>query len=217
MNFKAVLFDLDGTLLNTIEDLADSTNAALSRFGYPTHNLESYRYFIGSGVRNLIKKALPEKLQSNNNIIEQCLEEMRKQYSVRWADKTRPYNGIPELLNTLAQMGIKMCILSNKPDDFTQIIAAKLLSPWKFEEVWGERRGVPIKPDPTSAMKIAQLMGLHANDCIYLGDSGTDMQTGNAAGMYPVGAAWGFRTATELEEAGAKMIIYHPSELLKLF
>lgn len=217
MSFKAVLFDLDGTLLNTIEDLADSTNAALSKFGYPTHGIESYKYFVGTGARNLVKKALPLNVQKDDEIVDRCLTEMRKQYSERWSDKTHPYDGVPELLDTLASKKIKMAILSNKPDEFTKLVVSKLLSKWNFEEVWGERKGVPRKPDPKAALEIVKLLGLSPEDFVYLGDSDTDMETANSAGMYAVGAAWGFRTTEELLEAGAKKIIYKPTELLELF
>jgi len=216
MGFKAVIFDLDGTLLNTLDDLAVSANNALEKLGFPTHDIEAYKYFVGSGIRVLIKRALPQSVAEDESIVDRCLEEMQGQYNAHWDDKTVPYEGIPELLNALSSHGIKMSILSNKPDNFTQLTVNKLLSGWKFEVVLGKLEGVPPKPDPSSALKISRQLGLSPAEFVFLGDSGIDMRTANAAGMYAVGAAWGFRTVEELKNSGAKKIIYRPGELLDI-
>lgn len=215
MKYKAVVFDLDGTLLNTIEDLLNSMNAVLVKSGFPTHDLETFKTFIGTGVADLVKYSLPTESRDKDTI-DRCIAAMRHEYSKRWDDKTRPYKGIPQLLDTLASRNIKMAILSNKPHQATEQVVSKLLPQWKFEAVFGERPPVPRKPDPTSALEIADLLGIKPGEFLYLGDSGTDMKTANAAGMYAVGALWGFRDADDLLQNGAKKIIEKPEELLEL-
>jgi len=215
MKFRAVLFDLDGTLLDTIDDLSDSVNAVLTASGYPIHSTGAYKYFIGNGIRNLIIRALPED-RRDNITIENSLTAMRLEYGKRWSDKTRPYQGIPQLLNSLAENNIKMSILSNKADEFTQLIVKKLLPGWKFEAVFGESPAIPKKPDPAGALKISDLLGIPAGEFVYLGDTNVDMKTAVLAGMYPVGALWGFRKSDELVEGGARVLIPRPEALLDL-
>ena len=212
-NFKAVVFDLDGTLLDTLDDLADSMNYVLESNGFPIHAIDKYKHFVGNGLRNLIEKSLPAEHRNPENI-DSALKNMLKEYNKRWADKTVPYTGIPELLDQLCAKGIKLAILSNKNHDITLKIAEKFLSNWKFEVVFGERIGVPRKPDPAAALEIIKILKVRADEIIYLGDSGTDMQTANNSGMYAVGASWGFRGAEELINAGAKRVIDTPGELL---
>ncbi|NJD04223.1 MAG: HAD family hydrolase [Ruminiclostridium sp.] len=215
MKFKAVLFDLDGTLLDTIDDLSDSANAVLAASGFPTHKTEAYKYFVGDGVRELIARALPES-HRDKVTIESSLAAMRLEYRMRWADKTRPYKGIPQLLDALVENNIKMAILSNKADEFTQLIVKKLLPGWKFEAVFGESPAIPKKPDPAGAFKISDLLGIPAGEFLYLGDTNVDMKTAVLAGMYPVGALWGFRKPDELVEGGARVLIPIPEALLDL-
>lgn len=215
MKFKGVVFDLDGTLLNTIEDLAGSANTILQRRGYPVHDVEKYKYFVGNGIAELLRRALPSYIK-DENLISQCVDDMREEYNKRMTLKTRPYPGIPELLDRLAELGIKMAILSNKPHPATKLITAQLLSKWEFDSVLGERPDVPRKPDPKGAFETAKHLEIMPEDILYLGDSGVDMVTANNAGMYGVGAAWGFRTADELKENGAKAVIHNPLELLNL-
>lgn len=215
MKFKAVLFDLDGTLLDTIEDLADAMNFVLSRMGFPTHKVEAYKYYVGDGVRDLALRALPEG-HRDEETVKKCIPAMRQEYGSRWDRKTRPYPGIPELLDALTARGIKMAVLSNKPDQNTKVVVAKLLSKWRFDVVAGERAGIPRKPDPDAALSIAEQLGIPPQEFLYLGDTNTDMKTAVAAGMYPVGALWGFRTADELLASGAKMLIAKPTDLLDL-
>lgn len=214
MKYKAVIFDLDGTLLNTIDDLSNSMNAVLEKWGFPIHDTETYKYFIGNGIRNLVSNALPEDKRGDETV-DACLAGMRQEYEKRWAEKTGPYEGIPELLDALTAKGVKMAILSNKADEFTKKIVHRLLPGWKFEAVFGERPSVPRKPDPTAVREIAGLLGLTSRDFLYLGDSGTDMQTAKAAGIYAVGALWGFRKEDELVSDGADALIKHPLELLE--
>ncbi len=215
MNYKAVIFDLDGTLLDTIDDLADSMNFVLDRFQYPTHAVEKYKYFVGDGMLTLVKRALPQEVCTEETAV-QCLEAMREEYAQRWADKSKPYKGIPELLDALQAKGIKINILSNKPHEFTQEVVKKLLPDWNFEIIFGERKGIPKKPDPAGALEICSLLGLKPEQVLYLGDTNTDMITANAAGMHAVGVTWGFRPAEELLEHGAKVLIDAPEELLSL-
>ena len=215
MRYKAVLFDLDGTLLDTLEDISDSVNSVLSRRGLPNHDMESYRYFIGAGIEELAMRALPEDMQDEATI-DEFVVAIREEYGGRWANKTRPYQGIPELLDTLTARGIKMAILSNKPDNLTGITVASLLSDWRFECVIGAAPDVPIKPDPSMALEIARRLDIPPGEFIYLGDGDTDMKAAVAAGMYPVGALWGFRTASELTASGAARLIDSPADLLEL-
>ncbi len=174
MNFKAILFDLDGTLLNTLDDLADSMNAVLTRSGFKPHDVEAYKYFVGNGMETLVRRVLPEK-NRDLTTVSKCKAQMEEEYSSRWADKTRTYDGVPELLNGLTSRNIKMAILSNKPHSFVRITVARFLKPWSFEAVFGARDSCPIKPDPTAAEEICALLNLspphrlkYNMACIYL-------------------------------------------------
>lgn len=215
MKYKAAIFDLDGTLLNTIEDLADSTNNVLSRHDYPAHDVNTYKYFVGSGIRNLMIKALPED-KRDNETIDMLYKEMLDEYGRNWDRKTKPYSGIPELLEQLTERGIKLSVLSNKADAFTKQMVRSFLPALHFEAVLGERSGIPRKPDPHGVFEIAEILGVSTNECLYLGDSGIDMKTAVAACAYPVGVLWGFRKADELIANGAQTLISTPPELLKL-
>ena len=216
MHYQAVLFDLDGTLLNTIDDLADSMNAVLFNRGWPTHSTEAYKYFVGDGVDNLALRVMPQENRSDESLPEKLVAEMSEEYANRWNVKTRPYDGITEMLNALTARGLAMAVLSNKPDDFTKLCGENLLSDWQFDMVQGVADGFAPKPDPAGALKVAKEIGFAPDDFLYLGDTNTDMKTAVAAGMYPVGATWGFRPADELTANGAKTLINHPTELLKL-
>jgi phosphoglycolate phosphatase len=212
MNYKAVLFDLDGTLLDTIADIGQSMNCALLKSGFPLYTVEEYKYLVGEGVYNLAKNALPESMRIEKTI-NKLVSEMKEEYEKHWADNTLPYEGIPELLDFLTASGYKLCVLSNKPHFFTQKIVDKFLSKWHFDVVFGERASIPIKPDPAGALEIASIMDINPQDFLYLGDTSVDMQTANNAGMYAVGVTWGFRKKDELLKSGAKLIINHPMEL----
>jgi phosphoglycolate phosphatase len=214
MKYQAVLFDLDGTLLDTLEDLAESMNQVLKRMGYATHQVDEYRLFVGDGMEMLAARALPTRVSRAE--IEECSIAMREEYGKRWADKTHPYPGIPDLLNSLTQRNIRLAVLSNKPDPFTKSIINKFLADWHFDPVLGARPGVPKKPDPVVALEIASTLKIPPEKFLYLGDTNTDMKTAIAAGMHPVGVLWGFRTAEELTSSGAKTVIRDPMELLKL-
>ena len=212
---KCVLFDLDGTLVDSLADLANSMNRVLTRQGLPPHPIQAYRYFVGNGINTLVQRALPVEAQQQN-LVQDCVQKMRQEYAMHWADTTRPYPGIAQLLDTLATLGIQMAILSNKPDELTQEVVRKLLPEWDFAAVAGARETIPKKPDPAGALRIANLLHHEPADFLYLGDTNTDMQTARAAGMFAIGALWGFRTADELKEHGAQALLAVPMELCPL-
>lgn len=214
MAYRAVLFDIDGTLLDALEDIASSANRVLGRFGFPQHELEDYKYFVGDGREALALRILPGSHRDATTVAKvlACID---SEYSQHWADTTRPYEGIPELLQALTVRAIKMAVLSNKPDDSAKLMISKLLPHWRFELVLGARLGVPRKPDPTVALEIAEHLNIFPSEFLYLGDTDTDMKTAEAAGMCPIGVLWGFRTADELLASGAKALISNPIDLLK--
>lgn len=215
MNYKAVLFDLDGTLLDTLEDLADSMNAVLSRLDAPQHSVPAYRYFVGDGVLELCRRVLPAD-RRDEATVKAAAAAMGDEYGKRWAEKTRPYPGIPELLDVLTERCVKMAILSNKNNNFTKLCVEKLLGRWRFDVVQGLDETIHKKPHPSGAVAVARRLKIAPADFLYLGDTNTDMKTAVAAGMYPVGALWGFRTAEELTANGAKVLISKPADLLSL-
>jgi phosphoglycolate phosphatase len=214
MTFKAVVFDLDGTLLDTIEDLTDSMNAALARMGYPGKTIEESKKLVGDGLKTFVQRALPAEAVDDPVAITRLKDLMRAEYSVRDAVKTRLYEGIPELLDALNRREIPMAVLSNKPHDATLAVMAKFFSRWRFQVIYGARDGVPVKPDPSAALEIARKLDIAPVEIAYVGDTNTDMLTANAAGMFAIGALWGFRTAEELRANGAKVLIGQPLELL---
>jgi len=214
MRHKAVLFDLDGTLLDALKDIADSVNLALDRLGFPQHELEAYKYFVGDGREALAIRVLPED-HRDAITFGRLVAYINEEYSKRWSNNTRPYQGIPEMLQALTDLGIKMTILSNKPQGSTEEMVYRLLPQWHFEPVVGALPSVPKKPDPTAAMRIAEQLEIPPTEFLYLGDSDVDMKTATVADMYPVGALWGFRTADELLASGAKELIQNPVDLIR--
>lgn len=216
MPFAAVLFDLDGTLLDTIEDLADAMNATLAEAGLPTHPLAEHKFMVGDGVRNYLLRALPAFKRGDDELFARLVAEYRAAYAVGWANKTRPYDGITEMLAALRHLGLRLAVLSNKPDDFSRAMVAHYFEADLFEIVRGALPEAALKPDPAAALRIAEQMGLSPSDYLYVGDTATDMKTAVAAGMHAVGVLWGFRPRAELETAGAQTIIARPEELLTL-
>ena len=164
----------------------------------------------------LVRRALPVDAGSCEETVATALEEMRAQYERRWADKTRPYDGVPDMLDGLVARGLQMAVLSNKPDDFTAATVTKLLGRWAFREIRGMRPGVPAKPDPTAALEIAEVLEAKPSNCLYVGDTATDMKTATAAGMFAAGVTWGFRDRQELVDNGADAIVDRPADLLEL-
>lgn len=213
MDIRGVIFDLDGTLLDTLEDLANAANATLDHFGFPTHSSESYRYFVGEGLMTLIERIIPDNKRSQQEIVA-CMDTFLQIYSQSWDLQSRPYTGITEMLQHLRQAGLKLGILSNKPHAFTQLCVDRFFAAGTFDFVYGQREGVPKKPDPAGALEIASLMRLQPQQMLYVGDTATDMQTGNRAGMFTMGVLWGFRERQELEKNKAGKIISHPSEIV---
>ncbi len=215
MTYKAVLFDLDGTLLDTLEDLAMSGNRMLAARNFPEHPLDAYLYFVGEGARNLVNRTLPEAARDDATI-NACLKEFLDDYEINWKVKTQLYPGIADMLDYLQAEGYRLSILSNKPQNPTRNCVDEFLSRWQFEEVWGKRDGIPRKPSPESALKIAEIMRLSPAEILYLGDTRIDMETANSAGMFPAGVLWGFRPKEELLDAGAKVLLKTPLDIVKL-
>ena len=215
MRFKAVCFDLDGTLLDSLTDLADCSNSLLLKRGFPEHPVDAYRYFVGDGAKMLMTRVLPEEVR-NESIIEECRQDFETAYRKCWDQQTLPYKDIPELLDALNDRQLKLTVLSNKPNEFTLLMVEKLLADWKFEMVLGQRQGVPRKPDPAGMLEICQKLGIPADKFLYLGDTATDMKTAVAAGCFPVGVLWGFRTEEELRDNGASAIVKTPLDVLDL-
>lgn len=210
---KIVIFDLDGTLLNTIADLATATNQALQHFGYPTHPIEAYRFFVGNGINKLFERALPETERSKENVL-RIRSQFIPYYNIHNADLSIPYPGIPELLKALQEKKIHLAVASNKYQSATEKLIAHYFPSIHFDVVLGQREGVPIKPDPTIVNEILHITGITTSDALYVGDSGVDMQTALHAGVDGLGVCWGFRPKTELEAHQPKAIINDPIEIL---
>ncbi len=215
MKFQAVLFDLDGTLLDTLDDIADSMNAVLIGKGYPGHPVDLYKKFVGDGIEMLARRALPDGA-ADAALVAEVGRMMRDEYSRRWAGKTGPYPGIERLLDGLAARNMPMSVLSNKPDEFAKKMCDHFFRKWRFPIVIGESASMPKKPDPAAALHISRIINRDPSDFVYLGDTGTDMKTAAAAGMYPAGALWGFRDAEELLAHGARALVEKPEDLLAL-
>jgi len=215
MIFKAVCFDLDGTLLDTLVDIAYCTNKILSERGYPIHHVDAFRYFVGDGAKMLMKRVLPEEVR-NETLIDECRKDFETMYRECWNRQTVPYQGIPELLNALTKLKLKMAVLSNKPQEFTILTVYHFFQNWNFDVILGQREGVPKKPDPAGMLEICQQLKVSSQEFLYLGDTDTDMKTAVAAGCYPVGVLWGFRSEKELKDNGAKTIIKNPMDALDL-
>lgn len=211
--FQAVMFDLDGTLADSIVDIADSMNRTLSHFDFPGHDYDQYKLMVGNGLKNLTEVALPEE-QRKTETIEKCFRFLMDDYQRNYLNKTKLYDGIAELLDALTEKGLKLTVLSNKADEITSRICEVLLKPWKFEIILGATDRFSRKPAPDAALYVAGTLGVKPEQIVYLGDTGIDMKTANAAGMMSVGVTWGFRSEQELIDNGAKLIIHHPMELL---
>ncbi len=214
MNHDAVIFDLDGTLLDTLADLADSMNRTLAARGFPVHPVDSYRYFVGQGMANLAKAAAPEG--APDDIVAAVREGMEADYEENWAAATRPYPGIPELLERLREKHLPLAVFSNKPDRFTKIVVDRFFPAGMFAHVRGAKPDVPMKPDPAGALEIARSLGVPPERVAYVGDTDTDMRTGAAAGMFAIGVEWGFRPEL-LRGSGADAVVATPDELARRF
>jgi phosphoglycolate phosphatase len=215
MKFKGVIFDLDGTLVDSLEDIANAMNKVLQDLNFPTHSYEAYQYFIGSGLRNLVSKALPDSNKDETQI-DRCYALMIEVYSSACTQKTKPYAGIIELLDYLRTQNIKLSVFSNKADSLTKEIT-KTLFPNYFDPIVGLSVESNKKPNPFEAMVISKKFGLKPEEIIFVGDSGIDMQTAKNANMYAVGVSWGYRPTKELLAEGARCILNHPLDLMSVF
>ena len=210
--FRAVLFDLDGTLTDTLSDIACAMNRALRLHGLPEWDEKEYCYLVGNGARILAQRCVRER--------QELAEAVRRDYQA-WYEthnlvRTRPYQGVPEMLEALHRRGIVLAVLSNKPDQDTKAVVRHFFPQIPFSVVRGQVEGVPVKPDPAGALAVAAQLGIEPGAWLYLGDTAVDMTCARAAGMHPVGALWGFRTEAELRESGAEHLIAAPGELLPI-
>jgi phosphoglycolate phosphatase len=212
---RAVLFDLDGTLLDTLADLGESMNAALAELGCATHPLDAYRRFVGDGMQNLARRALPADRRDPATVAS-CVERMLGIYGERWDRETRPYPGIEALVAELERRGVPVAVLSNKPDDLTRAVVERYFGARRFAAVAGARADTQRKPDPAGALAIARALDCAPSTELYVGDTDTDMRTAVSAGMVPIGALWGFRDADELVASGARFLVGAPAEVLSL-
>ena len=211
---RAVLFDLDGTLLDTLEDLADSGNSVLLAHGFEPHKVEAYRTFVGDGMSKLVERIFPPDAVDDSKILEQYLQEYKAAYQDRWRNKTRVYDGIHELLVKLSEQEVKTAVLSNKAQDFCLKCVEEFFGNRSWDAILGQRNGVPRKPDAAGANYALEKMGVKAEDALFVGDSSVDMQTAVNAGIKAVGVSWGFRDRKELVASGAAEMIDTPMELL---
>jgi phosphoglycolate phosphatase len=214
MKYKAAIFDLDGTLVDSIEDIAGSMNRVLHERQFPVHSLAAYKIFVGKGLLNLTRVSLPAAAQDEETVTA-CYERMQEIYDEHCTEKTKPYDGIIPLLNELKSRELKLAVFSNKADKFTRKIVQALM-PGYFDIVTGMTTEKLKKPNPACALQISERFGTRPEQIIYLGDTGIDMQTAHNAKMYGVGVLWGFRTKEELLAAGAGAIVSRPLDLIGL-
>lgn len=214
MKYKAIIFDLDGTLVNSIEDLADAMNTVLKSYNYPIHSYKAYEDFIGSGIRVLVQKALPPT-ENNDTQVTACFDAMMLVYANQCINKTKPYLGIIELLDILKSRQLKLSVFSNKADELTKKVTLALL-PNYFDSIDGLTIESHKKPNPIKALQISENLGIKPEDIIFVGDSGIDIQTANNAKMLAVGVSWGFKPKEELIAEGARHVLNHPLELIDI-
>ncbi|MBO4468588.1 MAG: HAD family hydrolase [Clostridia bacterium] len=210
---KAVLFDLDGTLVNSLKDLADSVNFTLRQFGFAEHETEKYKMFVGDGIPKMLERALPP--DCDVNVFNKVKNVFFERYSVHFADTTVPYDGMPELITALKERGIKIAVVTNKAQNMADKVVKNAYGD-VFDVISGKREGVPGKPDPTTTLMVMDELGVKPSECVFLGDSKNDVLAGFNSGAYPVGELWGFRDENELLSNNAKFIIKTPCELLKV-
>lgn len=211
---KAVLFDLDGTLVNSLFDLATSTNYALAKMGFPTHGTDKYKYFVGDGMPKLIERALPEDSRTPE-IRAKTLEIFSAHYHEHYADQTCEYQGISQLLETLIQSGVRLAVVSNKAQEFAKTVVSKTVGD-VFQIVCGKQEGYPAKPDPTLTLKVISDLGVEPKECVFVGDSGMDMLVAKNAGITAIGVDWGFRTVREQILNGADYVVHTPQDILNV-
>ena len=211
---KGIIFDLDGTLIDSLADIATAANTVLEKFGFEAHPVEDYRIFVGDGVNVLMERIVPGQ-ELTDEFRLKFLTAWKAEYTQQWNVQTRPYDGIVELLVELKKAGYLMGVLSNKPQEFTHACVAEFFEAGLMDPIWGLCEERPKKPDPKGALDMAGHWDLPVSEILYIGDTSTDMQTAVNAGMWPLGVSWGFRSKQELEAHGARSIVDHPSEILK--
>ena len=209
---RAVLFDLDGTLTDTIQDISDAMNRSLRLHGLPEWTVAEYCYLVGDGAKILAQRAVRDR----QDLALSVQKEYQAYYETHTRVKSKPYDGVPEMLQAMTDRGFPLAVFSNKPDADTKNVVSYFFPDVDFKVVRGQVEGVPVKPDPMGALAVADSLGVRPEEVLYLGDTATDMHCAVNAGMQPVGVLWGFRKRDELEESGAKWIIAHPAEALAL-
>ncbi len=211
---KLVIFDLDGTLLNTIEDLGRAANHALATKGLPIHNMASYPFLVGNGVRNLLLRALPDT-HRHESAVEEVLRIFKEYYNEHNCDYTTPYDGIKELLNNLTDIGVKIAVASNKYQQATEKIVRHFFPDIDFLAINGQKEGIPVKPDPSIIFEILSQAQVTKDETVFIGDSGVDMETARRACIDSIGVTWGFRSEKELTDHLADKIVHKPSEIFE--
>lgn len=212
MNCKTIIFDLDGTLLDTVQDLANAVNHSMTLNGFNARTLAEIRSFIGNGIRKLVERSMP---QGDTSMLDKCVQDFYEYYTQNMTVCTKPYEGVVDMLGEIKEQGIKICVLSNKEHNAACEIVKKYFGNI-FDVVFGERKGVPIKPDPSSTIELLSIMQAQPDEVLYIGDSDVDMKTAKAANVFAVGVTWGFKSREVLMENGADILIDCPKELLKL-
>ncbi len=213
--FDLAIFDLDGTLVNSLDDLGNAVNKALEEFGYPKHEMEKYRFFVGNGAAKLCERALPEDKRTPEETA-RLLKRFGEIYGENCFVLTAAYDGIPEMLEKLDLAGVTCAVASNKPDEFSQVVVSKLLDMEHFALVMGKREGVPTKPSPDIINNIISELGMKKENAIVIGDSCVDVQTAHNSGLECIGCNWGFRGEKELKDNGCEYIAYKPEDILKI-
>lgn len=216
MKIKAVIFDLDGTLFDSIEDITDSNNAMLRSYGYPVHGVEKYTEWIGNGARKLVLASLPQSADSHEGQLDEYLTSYRSIYADNINNKSQLYPGIPKLLNYLASQQILLAINTNKPQFHTDLIATEYLKNWKFEVVLGQRSEFPKKPDPKAALYIAGQLNIRPENILFIGDSVVDIETAKRGQMIPLGVGWGYGTIKPMNGDTAQLVVNSPKEIIDL-
>ncbi|MBE2286701.1 MAG: HAD family hydrolase [Prosthecobacter sp.] len=212
---KAFIFDLDGTLIDSLADIAESINRMLDAKGYPRCEQEVFKQMVGDGMEKLVERALPEAVRSEA-LIQVCVEEYRANYDQLWNAQTKPYEGIVEMLAELKGRGVKLGVISNKAHRFTVPMTEHFFGKGCFDHILGQRNDVPRKPAPDGAHEMAAFLGLKTDEMAYVGDSGIDMAFAKSSGMRAIGVRWGFRSEAELRAHGADVLISSPSDLFDL-
>lgn len=213
--YKNIIFDLDGTILNTLEDLAAATNWVCAQHGWPAHEVEEYKYFVGNGAPKLLSRVVPDGVELTDALHRQLLEEFTRRYNAHKEDKTTVYAGMPQALKRLKEAGITLAVLSNKPHGAAFPVVERYY-PCIFDAVQGALDGLPVKPDPTLLHRLMGELGATEADTLFVGDSNVDIRTAKNGGLTGCGVLWGFRTRAELEAEGADFIAETPEKLVEL-